>query len=57
VIEDGCITSIGSHEELLRISATYQRLYQLQFMDPIEFSSAAAVKDALEPALSAEVKL
>ena len=33
VLEDGRITAIGSHEELLTISATYQRLYQLQFMD------------------------
>ena len=37
VIEDGRITAIGPHEELLRVSATYQRLYQLQFMDPAEF--------------------
>jgi subfamily B ATP-binding cassette protein MsbA len=51
VIEDGRITAIGPHEELLRISATYQRLYQLQFMD--------LPKEALEPALtvSAEVQL
>jgi subfamily B ATP-binding cassette protein MsbA len=33
VIEQGRITAIGPHEELLRISATYQKLYQLQFMD------------------------
>jgi subfamily B ATP-binding cassette protein MsbA len=33
VLEDGRITSIGSHEELLSASSTYQRLYQLQFMD------------------------
>jgi ATP-binding cassette, subfamily B, bacterial MsbA len=31
VLEDGRITAIGSHEELLRISPTYQRLYELQF--------------------------
>jgi subfamily B ATP-binding cassette protein MsbA len=51
VIEDGRITAIGPHEELLRVSATYQRLYQLQFMD--------LPKEALEPALtvSAEVQL
>ena len=29
----GRITAIGSHEELLTTSPTYQRLYQLQFMD------------------------
>jgi subfamily B ATP-binding cassette protein MsbA len=33
VLEDGRITAIGSHEELLTTSSTYQRLYQLQFMD------------------------
>jgi ATP-binding cassette, subfamily B, bacterial MsbA len=33
VLEGGRITAIGTHEELLQKSATYQRLYQLQFMD------------------------
>ena len=33
VLEDGRITAIGSHDELLTASSTYQRLYQLQFMD------------------------
>jgi subfamily B ATP-binding cassette protein MsbA len=33
VLEDGRITAMGSHEELLVSSPTYQRLYQLQFMD------------------------
>lgn len=33
VLEQGRITAIGTHEELLQISPTYQRLYQLQFMD------------------------
>jgi subfamily B ATP-binding cassette protein MsbA len=33
VLEEGRITAIGPHEELLEISPTYQRLYQLQFMD------------------------
>jgi subfamily B ATP-binding cassette protein MsbA len=33
VLEDGRITAIGSHDELLTNSPTYQRLYQLQFMD------------------------
>jgi subfamily B ATP-binding cassette protein MsbA len=33
VLEDGRITAIGPHEELLTTSSTYQRLYQLQFMD------------------------
>ena len=33
VLEDGRITAIAPHEELLESSPTYQRLYQLQFMD------------------------
>ncbi|MGA3265075.1 MAG: ABC transporter ATP-binding protein [Terracidiphilus sp.] len=33
VLEDGRITATGSHEELLQYSPTYQRLYQLQFID------------------------
>ncbi len=33
VLEDGRITAIGSHDELLTTSPTYQRLYQLQFID------------------------
>jgi len=31
VLEDGRITAIGSHDELLKTSPTYQRLYELQF--------------------------
>jgi subfamily B ATP-binding cassette protein MsbA len=33
VLERGRITAIGTHEELLQLSPTYQRLYHLQFMD------------------------
>ena len=33
VLEDGRITESGSHEQLLRQSGTYQRLYNLQFSD------------------------
>jgi subfamily B ATP-binding cassette protein MsbA len=33
VLEDGRITALAPHEELLIASPTYQRLYQLQFMD------------------------
>ena len=36
VLEDGRITAIGPHDELLLQSPTYQRLYQLQFMDAPE---------------------
>jgi len=36
VLEEGRITAIGSHDELLSASPTYQRLYQLQFMDTPE---------------------
>jgi len=33
VLEDGRITALGSHEELLTSSPMYQKLYQLQFID------------------------
>jgi ATP-binding cassette, subfamily B, bacterial MsbA len=36
VLEDGRVTAIAPHEELLTTSPTYQRLYQLQFMDSTE---------------------
>ena len=36
VLEDGRITAIGSHEELLKSSPTYQRLYELQFVGGVE---------------------
>jgi subfamily B ATP-binding cassette protein MsbA len=36
VLEDGRITATGSHEDLLTSSPTYQRLYQLQFIDQPE---------------------
>jgi subfamily B ATP-binding cassette protein MsbA len=44
VLENGHITAIGSHEELLINSPTYQRLYRLQFVHESEsHSSEAAV--------------
>jgi subfamily B ATP-binding cassette protein MsbA len=46
VIEAGRITAIGPHEELLRISPTYQRLNQLQF-------STGAATSPTEPELAA----
>jgi ATP-binding cassette, subfamily B, bacterial MsbA len=45
VLEDGRITAIGPHEELLCISPTYQKLYKLQFMDAPDL-------EPREPALS-----
>jgi subfamily B ATP-binding cassette protein MsbA len=33
VMEDGYITELGSHEELLALGGTYNRLYQLQFRE------------------------
>ncbi|WP_263353471.1 ABC transporter ATP-binding protein [Acidicapsa acidisoli] len=36
VLESGRITAIGSHEELLKTSPTYQRLYELQFLGGVE---------------------
>jgi len=36
VLEDGRITAVGRHEELLRMSPTYQKLYKLQFLDAPE---------------------
>ncbi len=54
VLEDGRITAIGSHEELLTASPTYQRLYQLQFMDVPE--TQMPEMQTLEPVLSAEAK-
>ncbi len=36
VLEDGRITAVGPHDELLSTSPTYQRLYQLQFIDAPE---------------------
>jgi subfamily B ATP-binding cassette protein MsbA len=46
VLEDGRITAIGPHEELLTTSPTYQRLYQLQFMDGPEQQEAGALAAA-----------
>src|SRR5579863_9975124 len=63
VLEDGRITAIGSHEELLTNSPAYQRLYQLQFMDVPESRALQQLEpDAhhdhqlLEPALSGETE-
>jgi subfamily B ATP-binding cassette protein MsbA len=53
VLEEGRITAIGSHEELLISSPTYQRLYQLQFMDvPEPQGSEPLEKDPPQLALA-----
>ena len=44
MLEAGRITAIGSHDELLSSSATYQKLYQLQFMDMPEALDLAATQ-------------
>lgn len=41
VLEEGRITAIGSYEELLQNSSTFQRLHQLQFFDISEAAVAA----------------
>ncbi len=61
VLEDGRITAIGSHEELLTTSPTYQRLYQLQFMDLPEHedsleNESRALDRLLQPTLWAEAE-
>jgi subfamily B ATP-binding cassette protein MsbA len=68
VLEDGRITAIDPHEQLLLSSSTYQRLYQLQFMDSPEARVLQPLADIggapdpqpdpqlLEPALSTEAE-
>lgn len=45
VLEDGRITAVGPHDELLNTSPTYQRLYQLQFIDAPESADPIASAD------------
>ncbi|MFZ0632390.1 MAG: ABC transporter ATP-binding protein [Acidobacteriaceae bacterium] len=49
VLEHGQITAIGSHEELLQSSQTYQKLYRLQFMDIGDTSSNGHLIGGNEP--------
>jgi subfamily B ATP-binding cassette protein MsbA len=49
VLEDGHITAIGSHEELLTTSPTYQRLYELQFMDGGENLVSSVIQEDIQP--------
>jgi subfamily B ATP-binding cassette protein MsbA len=46
VLEDGRITAVGSHDELLNASPTYQRLHQLQFIDAPEPAEPLISTDA-----------
>ncbi len=41
VLEEGSITAIGTYEELLKSSPTFQKLHQLQFFDISEAAVAA----------------
>src|SRR5882757_1327235 len=43
VVEAGQITAVASHDELLRTSPMYQRLYQLQFADDADGAAEAAM--------------
>jgi len=49
VLEDGHITAIGSHEELLTKSPTYQRLYELQFLGGAESEIPAPTPEIAIP--------
>ncbi len=48
VLEGGRITAIGTHEELLSSSPTYQKLYQLQFIDLPEGLNGDSMASATE---------
>jgi ATP-binding cassette, subfamily B, bacterial MsbA len=55
VLEDGRITALGSHEELLLSSPTYQRLHHLQFRDmpePQALAPLLEIDSELAPALA-----
>jgi subfamily B ATP-binding cassette protein MsbA len=51
VMEDGTITEIGTHDELMQQSGTYRRLYDLQFSDDMVIPA-----DSDEGVLAAEVE-
>jgi len=53
VLECGRITAVGSHDELLAASPTYQKLYQLQFIDSPETQEMPAA-DSTAPYLPFE---
>ncbi len=47
VLEEGRITAVGCHEELLLTSPTYQKLYHLQFIDMPEAHTGSPLAPAL----------
>jgi len=51
VLECGRITAIGSHDELLTASPTYQKLYQLQFIDTPDSQNGNGWAHEAAPAL------
>jgi subfamily B ATP-binding cassette protein MsbA len=53
VLEQGTITAVGTQEELLQTSATYQKLYRLQFMDLGESNGNGHGSDGVEPGTAA----
>ncbi|HEX4006874.1 MAG TPA: ABC transporter ATP-binding protein [Acidobacteriaceae bacterium] len=53
VLEQGRITAIGTHEELLQSSATYQKLYRLQFMGMAEANGSHGIPGSEEPGIPA----
>ncbi|HEY9127698.1 MAG TPA: ABC transporter ATP-binding protein, partial [Acidobacteriaceae bacterium] len=54
VLEHGRIAAIGTHEQLLKSSPTYQRLYSLQFADVSESVLETVVPEIPEPAITME---
>ena len=57
VLEDGRVTAVGPHEELLTTSPTYLRLYQLQFMDLDSATGAEQAPEQMEPRKVASAQL
>jgi subfamily B ATP-binding cassette protein MsbA len=54
MLEDGRITAIACHEELLTTSPTYQKLHQLQFIDMPEANGNGTIMAAQAVVIAAE---